>query len=744
MKLNIMKTSLYQKKSGQRNLSTSRSITGLKTGLFVLLQLIMMQMAFAAPVLQNLGFVSLPGERVQVRMDFSETLKKDPLSFTIDNPARVALDFPGTALALKDRTQSIGIGSAHSVTAVEANGRTRVVLNLLQMVPYELKTVGNTVILTLDSANSTASKAPVPAVGQATKKPVAAPAPANTARTVAKTTTKPVNRAVPRGPQINNIDFRRGSKGEGRVIISLSDPSINPDIREEGGKIKIDFKGAALPRNLDRKLDVLDFATPVKEIDTFPHGTGTRMVISPHGHYEHMAYQSDDQLVIEIKSLSKKEKEDLQKEKFGYTGEKLSLNFQDIEVRAVLQLIADFTSLNMVASDTVGGTVTLRLKNVPWDQALDIILKSKGLGMRKNGNVIMVAPSEEIAAREKLELEAQMQLEELAPLHTEFLQINYAKAGDIASLLKDDANNLLSERGNITLDERTNTLLVQDTAQKLEEMRKVISTLDIPVRQVLIESRIVVADEDFSKELGVQFGLSANSLSQDNSKGAALGGRRGGDYAGLHTAFGTDDDPPKEQYIVNLPVAAANAGSIGLALGKVGSHLLHLELSALQEEGRGEIVSSPRVITANQREAVIEEGTEIPYLEASSSGAATISFKKAVLSLAVTPQITPDDRVIMDLEVHKDNVNAKDINNSGVPSIDTRNVRTQVLVDNGETVVLGGVFSEEKRNKQTRIPFFADMPYVGKLFRSSSNKHSKQELLIFVTPKILKDSLSVR
>ncbi len=733
MKNTTFKTSMNQQKSAHRKLPG----TGLLTGLFVLLQLMLMQTAFAAPSLKNLGFVSLPSERVQIRMEFSEVLKKNPLSFTIDNPSRIALDFPGTGLALKDKTQSIGIGSAHSVTAVEANGRTRVVLNLTQMVPYELKVAGNTVILTLDSANSKASTAPVPAVGRSTK---VAATNATTAKIVA-----PTKRVAPQGPHISNIDFRRGTKGEGRVIIALSDPSINPDIREEGGKIKIDFKGTILPANLDRKLDVLDFATPIKEVDTFSHGNGTRMIITPHGHYEHLAYQSDDQLVIEVKPLTKREKEELKKEKFGYTGEKLSLNFQDIEVRAVLQLIADFTSLNMVASDTVGGTVTLRLKNVPWDQALDIILKSKGLGMRENGNVIMVAPSEEIAAREKLELEAQQQLEELAPLHTEFLQINYAKAGDIASLLKDDANNLLSERGNITLDKRTNTLLVQDTAQKLQEMRKVITTLDIPVRQVLIESRIVVADEDFSKDLGVQFGLSANSLSPDNRAGAAIGGRRGGDYAGLSTAFGDGDGADlKEQYMVNLPVAAASAGSIGLALGKIGSHLLHLELSALQEEGRGEIVSSPRVITANQREAVIEEGTEIPYLEASSSGAATISFKKAVLSLAVTPQITPDDRVIMDLEVHKDNVSAKEVNNSGVPSIDTRNVKTQVLVDNGETVVLGGVFSEEKRNKETRIPFFADMPYVGKLFRSTTDKHSKQELLIFVTPKILKDSLSVR
>ena len=721
----IWQTSMSHQKTGQRKL--------MMAGLLILIQLLIIQPATAAPTLNDMGFVSLPGERVQVRMDFSETLQKDPLSFTIDNPARIALDFPGTSLALKDKTQSISIGSAHSVTAVEANGRTRVVLNLVQMVPYELKVTGNTVIVTLDSANSTIPAAPAPAVGKTTA--------AVTTQTTNQSA-KQTNSVRSNTPMISNIDFRRGAKGEGRVIISLSDASINPDIREEGGKIKVDFAGATLPANLDRKLDVLDFATPVKEIDTFPHGSGTRMVITPQGHYEHLAYQSDDQLTIEFKPLTKREKEELKKEKFGYTGEKLSLNFQNIEVRAVLQLIADFTGLNMVASDTVGGTVTLRLKNVPWDQALDIILKSKGLGMRKNGNVIMVAPSEEIAAREKLELEAQQQLEELAPMHTEFMQINYAKAGDIAALLKDDANNLLSERGNITLDERTNTLLVQDTAQKLEEMRKVITTLDIPVRQVLIESRIVIADEDFAKDLGVQFGLSANSLSQDNSAGAAIGGRRGGNFAGLTTAFaeGTDDDS-QEHYIVNLPVAAANAGSIGLALGKIGSHLLHLELSALQAEGRGEVVSSPRVITANQKEALIEQGTEIPYQEATSSGATSISFKKAVLSLRVTPQITPDDRIIMDLAVNKDSVGDIFLN---VPSIDTQKVQTQVLVDNGETVVLGGVFQQTRRNETNRIPFFSDMPYVGWMFKSTHVENNKNELLIFVTPKILKDSLTVR
>lgn len=720
MNIDVSKTSM-----SQQILDLPRSLWA---GIIIVLQMLWFSAAFATPVLNDIGFVSLHGERVQIRLSFSEVLQKDPLSFTIDNPSRIALDFPDTVLALKNKTRSIGIGSAHSITAVEANGRTRVVLNLLRMVPYEYKVNGDSVILTLDSANSTTPVEPVAAIGST----------ATTSDDVGQV--KPAPKINKR--QINNIDFRRGSKGAGRVIVSLSDPSISPDIREEGGKVKIDFKGIHLPEKLDRKLDVMDFATPIKEIDTFPHSNGVRMIITPEGNYEFLSYQSDDQLIIEVKPLTNKEKEELKKEKFGYTGEKLSLNFQNIEVRAVLQLIADFTGLNMVASDTVDGTVTLRLKNVPWDQALDIILKSKGLGMRKNGNVIMVAPSEEIAAREKLELESQQQLEELAPLYTEFLQINYAKAGDIASLLKDESNNLLSERGNITLDERTNTLLVQDTAAKLEEMRKVIATLDIPVRQVLIESRIVIADEDFAKDLGVQFGLSYNSLSQNNNRGAVIGGRRGGDYNGLSTAFGEgDDDKLKEQYIVNLPVISQNAGSIGLALGKIGSHLLHLELSALQAEGRGEVVSSPRVITANQKEALIEQGTEIPYEEASSSGATTIVFKKAVLSLRVTPQITPDDRIIMDLAVNKDSVGEIF---GGVPSIDTQQVQTQVLVDNGETVVLGGVFQQTRRDDTTRIPFFSDMPFVGWMFKNTHSESNKNELLIFVTPKILKDSLTVR
>lgn len=705
-------------------------------GLLLVLPAMLLGHAATAQTLKDVTYVSLPGDRVQIRLDFSETVKQPPLSFTIDNPSRLALDFPGAQMGLDKKKHPIGVGAAQALTAVEAGDRTRVVLNMTKLVPYEVKTAGNTVTVLVENG---ISKTPAYVTQPAPVRETAVKAEVKDAKPAEKTH-KPY--IVNVGPQISNIDFRRGTQGEGRVLIALSDPTLNPDIREEGDKIIVDFQGTHLPENLDRKLDVTDFATPVQEVDTYPHAGGTRMVITPIGSdHDHMAYQSDDQLTIEFKPMSKKEKEAAKKAKFGYTGEKLSLNFQDIEVRAVLQLLADFTGLNMVASDTVEGNVTLRLKNVPWDQALDIILKAKGLSMRQNGNVMMVAPTEEIAAREKLELEAQQQLEELAPIKTQFIQINYAKAEDIAALLKDENNNLLSERGNVSLDQRTNTLLVQDTAAKLEEMRNVIATLDIPVRQVLIESRIVIADEDFAKDLGVQFGLSGNSFDDgvnDGSDGVAIGGRRGGDTNVGVTSFNTEG---LENYIVNLPVTGENIGSIGLALGKIGSHLLHLELSALQTEGRGEVISSPRVITANQKEALIEQGTEIPYQEATSSGATSISFKKAVLGLRVTPQITPDDRIIMDLAVNKDAVGEIFLN---VPSIDTQKVETQVLVDNGETVVLGGVFEQTQRNEVNRVPFFGELPYVGTLFRNTHVENNKTELLIFVTPKILEDSLSLR
>ena len=672
--------------------------------------------SFAA-TLDDISYSSLPGDKVELDLTLSEPPQGEPLNFTIDNPARIVLDFPDTTLNLKQKNIPIGIGVAHSVSAVEAAGRTRVVLNLDSSVGYDMAVDGNTVKVTL--AGGVSGTAATAMAG------------------------KQMSMAGAAKSSIENIDFRRGDKGEGRILVTLSDPSASVNLGKEGGKVIVDFLNTSLPADLNRRLDVVDFATPVKEIDTSPSANGTRMVISTTTEdYDHLAYQSDNQLTIEFKPLSKAEKEEVQKQKFGYTGERLSLNFQDIEVRAVLQLIADFTGLNMVASDTVHGNVTLRLKNVPWDQALDIILKSKGLGMRKDGNVILVAPQEEIAAREKLELEASKQIEELAPLSTEFIQVNYAKADELAKLIKAKENNLLSARGNVSIDARTNTLIVQDVAASLESIRSMVAKLDIPVRQVLIESRIVNADESFAKDLGVNFGFSKNTgtrgdMSTQSGTLVVGGGQAGNTDYGGGTAFVTGSN---ENLMVSLPVAGAT-GSLKLAYGIIGSYLLQLELSAALAEGRGEDIASPKVITANQREAVIESGVEIPYQQATSSGATSVSFKKAVLALRVTPQITPDDRVLLDLEVNQDTRGSPDV--LGVPPINTRNVSTQVLVDNGETVVLGGVYSQSKNNSLDRVPFFGDLPYVGFLFKRTSETKTKSELLIFVTPKILKENLKI-
>ncbi len=672
--------------------------------------------------LEGMSYSALPGDRVEVRLTLSQPVSQEPMHFTIDNPARIALDFPDTALNLKEKTQSIDVGMAQSVNAVEAAERTRVVLNLTQSVPYELRTEGNDVVLVLAGASRSA-----PARTSSSERP--------TARETQRDGTAATS-------SIENVDFRRGEQGEGRVIVDLSDPAVNVDMSQEGDKVIIDFLNTNLPSELDRRLDVIDFATPVKEIDTHARGDGVRMAISTTtADYDHLAYQADDVFTVELKPLSPAEKEEQKKDEFGYTGERLSLNFQNIEVRAVLQLIADFTGLNMVASDSVGGSVTLRLKNVPWDQALDIILKSKGLGKRREGNVIMVAPQEEIAAREKLELESEQQLEELEPLRSEFIQVNYAKASDIASLIKAETNNLLSERGNVTVDERTNTLIVQDTSSSLQAIREMVAKLDVPVRQVLIESRVVNADESFAKDLGVKFGYSKHTNQVGQASGelfGAAGGKIEGDTDfGGTTAFHTDGI---ENFIVDLPVANPSA-ALGLAVGKIGSYLLQLELSAALAEGRGEDIASPRVITANQREAVIESGVEIPFQEASSSGATSVSFKKAVLSLRVTPQITPDDRILLDLQVNQDTRGSPEV--LGVPPINTRSVTTQVLVDNGETVVLGGIYTQSDRQNQERVPFFGDLPYLGFLFRQTEIESSKTELLIFVTPKILSDNVKI-
>ena len=676
--------------------------------------------------LQDISFSALPGNRVEIVLTTSEPVA-EPTSFITDNPARIAIDLANTTSSLSQRVTPVAIGMARSVTAIEAGDRTRVVINLLEQVTHEIRSEGNKLYVSIGASGGAGSMS-------ATAAPRASMA-------------SDRNLVGRRGLALENVDFRRGTQGEGRVEIALSDPSIVVDMRQQGDKVVLDFMDTKLPTQLARKLDVTDFATPVKLIETRPDGRNVRMTIATAGEFEHLAYQANNTYTVEFRALTKQEKEARLREQQVYEGERLSLNFQDIEVRAVLQLLADFTGLNMVVSDTVAGRITLRLKNVPWDQAMDIILKTKGLSMRRNDNVVLVAPTEEIAAREKLELESQQQIEELAPLRSELIQVNYAKAAELSELLKSQENKLLSERGSVTIDERTNTLLVQDTAAKLSEIRELVSNLDIPVRQVMIESRIVIANNDFARDLGVKLG--ATAFGTHDGDNALVGGGLPGDLA-TSPAFGLNGieipaGSGNEGLLVNLPqtLASGSGGAVNLLLGKVGSYLLRLELSAMQQEGKGEIVSSPRVITSDQNKAVIKQGVQIPYQEATSSGATSVSFKEAVLQLEVTPHITPDDRVIMDLSVHKDSPDfSRQVN--GVPPVDTRQLETSVLVDNGETVVLGGIFERTKSKNIGRVPFFGDLPYVGWAFKQEQVQDENTELLIFVTPKILKDTLTLR
>lgn len=706
-------TALLGAGRGERVGTARKSGGGLVwAGLLLLLLPVFTASAQQGIALQQVDVSTLPGDRVQIQLGFSGPAPQ-PQGFTIDNPARVALDFVGVSNALPVKSQPIDAGVARSLTAVEAQGRTRVVLNLSELVAYETRVQGDKVFVTLGGAAMAA--------------PAAASAPM--ARDV-----------MPSGPRITEVDFRRGAGGEGRVLVALSDPSIVTDVRQEGTRVVVDFLNTSLPPELARRLDVTDFATPVQFIETSARRGNVRMVITPTGEYEHLAYQSDNQFAVEVRPLTREEKVE-KEEEFKYTGQKLSLNFQDIEVRAVLQLLADFTGLNLVASDSVRGNVTLRLQNVPWDQALDIILKTKGLDKRIEGNVMMVAPAEEIAAREKLELETKQQVADLAPLRSEILQVNYAKASDIAVLLKAKENNFLTSRGSVTIDDRTNVLLVQDTAEKLDDIRALVAKLDIPVRQVLIESRVVVADTTFQHALGVRFGITT-----DRETGGDVVNYGGvtGNAAGANTLYNGGIPTQNNRFNVNLPAGDAGFGTfgtIGLALAKLPfGFLLDLELSAMEADGRGEVISSPRVLTSNQKEASIETGTEVPYQEATSSGATNVEFKKAVLSLKVKPQITPDDRVIMDLSITKDAVNQEVTGGGGEPGIDTNSISSQVLVDNGETVVLGGVFEQNRSTGVRRVPFFGELPYVGWLFRSNFKEDKKKELLIFVTPKIIKET----
>jgi type IV pilus assembly protein PilQ len=687
--------------------------------------------------LQDIQVQSLPGDRVELKLIMSGTAP-EPLAFTIDDPARIALDLADTTLGLTSRRRDVNMGPLDTILTAEANGRTRVVLNLGTMVAYETRASGNTVTIVLGDGEDYS---------------------AGTTQFAAAATAQP-SYASSGGRAIRSVDFRRTRDGGGRVVVDLTDPSTPVDIRQEGGRVVAVFKDTSLPAELMRRLDVMDFATPVTTVDTLRTNLDARIVISADGKYEQLAYQSDNEFTIEINpaAAAQEDGSTLFSETKEYEGQRLTLNFQDIETRAVLQLLAETSGRNIVVSDTVQGNVTLRLRNVPWDQALDIVMTTKGLDMRQNGNVIIVAPAEEIAARETADLEAKQAISELEPTYSEFLQVNYAKASDLATLISAEGgggNALLSERGSIAVDDRTNTLLIQDTAERLQDIRRMVTTLDVPIKQVLIESRIVVVSDDFSRDLGVRLGLTA--FNENGSDGlTTISGTGAGTDTMIGSALENLADPANgtiypvaipqlgNRYNVNVPITDA-AGRFALAILK-SDFLVDLELTALEAEGRGEIVSTPRVITANQKEARIEQGVEIPYQQSASSGASTIQFKKAVLSLTVTPQITPDNNIIMDLKVHKDNVG--DIISTGglggtVPSIDTRSVETQVLVADGQTVVLGGIYETERRETINKVPFLGDIPFVGYLFRSKSRIDNKAELLIFVTPRILEEGSSI-
>jgi type IV pilus assembly protein PilQ len=700
--------------------------------------------AAAAPganTLQKIDVQTLSGNQLQLTLHLSGPAP-EPLSFTIDKPARISLDLPNTTLALPSRRIDVGSVGVDTVLAAEANGRTRIVLNLDQQMPYQTRVSGNDIVVLVGTADTHTS---------ARNSTAAAAAPQATAAS-----------AAAGGRAIKSIDFRRSETGGGRLIVRLSDPRTPIDLKQQGSQILVSFAGTDLPKNLTRRYDTMDFGTPVTGFNAERVNNDTRIVMDATGNFEQLAYQSDDQYVVEVSPVRKAAETNPADQKKEYKGERLTLNFQDIETRAVLQLLADASGQNIVVSDSVQGSVTLRLQNVPWDQALDIVLRTKGLDKRQEGNVIIVAPADELAAREKADLSAKKDIQALEPVRSEYLQVNYAKAADIAVLLKGGGtggatagNSVLSARGNVSVDDRTNTLLLQDTADRLADVRRLVTTLDIPVKQVLIESRIVIVTNDFERDLGARFGVTATRANGTNGLYETTGTAAGTDQ-GISSALtnlttnGTvypvsipTGATATNRYNVNLPVATP-AGSI--ALGILGSDfLVDLELSAAQTENRGTVVASPRVITANQKEASIEQGVEIPYQQSASSGATTIAFKKAVLSLKVKPLITPDNRIILDLTVSDDSVGTVVVASGGVnvPSINTRTIETQVVLGDGQTVVLGGILETTQSLQSTAVPWLGDIPVLGNLFKQTTRVNDKDELLIFITPKILREGVSV-
>ena len=711
-------------------LNRIQSALSLLTALIVGSTLLSAAHAADSNTLQAIDVQPMAGQQLQLTLKLSGPAPT-PTSFAIDDPARISVDLPGTSIALNSRRIDVRSGGLDTIVAAETADRSRVVLNLDKMMPYAVKVAGNTIVITLGQS----------AGGVVTPSAVAATSSDGAAAVTVGTRS------------IDGIDFRRSVDGAGRVVVRLTDPHTPINLRQVGDQVVVDFAGTDLPKRLARRFDATDYGTSVTSFDASRSGNDARIVINAKGDYDQLAYQTNDQYVVEIQP--KRKPDATTEEKRLYTGAKTTLVFQDIDVRAVLQVLADISGQNIVVSDSVKGNLTLRLQNVPWDQALDIVLRTKGLDKREDGNVIIVAPAEEISSREKAELAARKDLQELEPLRSEFLQVNYAKAADMATLIKSTGRSLLSPRGNVSVDARTNTLLLQDTSDRLEDIRRLVTTLDIPVRQVKIEARLVIVNNDFTRELGAVLGF--NGINKNGANGLVT---TSGSAAGVDTIVSsaltnltgggstfpvtipTGTNAPT-RYNVNLPVSSP-AGSI--ALGILGSdYLLDLELSAAQTETRADIISSPSVITANQKQAKILQGTEIPYQESASSGATSISFKDAVLSLEVTPQITPDNRIILDLDVRKDTVGQVVVASGGVnvPSIDTQDITTQVLVSDGQTVVLGGILQTQHRVDETKVPYLGDIPILGNLFKTTTKTNDKDELLVFVTPKILHEGVSV-
>ncbi len=696
--------------------------------------------AWAQNAIQSITSSQQAGTEV-VRIELSEPLAAVPSGFSIQAPPRIAIDLPGVTNAIGRSSVDINQGNLRSVSVAQAGDRSRLVLNLKQPTSYRAQLQGKTLLLVLDAS--------APAlVGAAPEQPVQF-APAQNAN----------------AQSLREIDFRRGADGAGRVIVSLPSTQVGVDIRQQGQSLVVEFLRSTLPDSLRRKLDVADFGTPVKTISTFQSGDRVRMVVEPTGNWEHSAYQSDNQFVLEVRQQKVDPNKLVQGP--GFQGEKLSLNFQNIEVRALLQVIADFTNFNVVTSDSVTGTVTLRLKDVPWDQALDIILQAKGLGVRKTGNVLWIAPKEELAAKEQIELEAKKKVTELEPTRTQSFQLNYGRAETIAAQLNGSStiggssgggggsvnSRLLTNRGSALAEPRTNQLFVTDIPSKLQEVQELITKIDIPVRQVLIEARIVEADDSFGRALGVKLGgIDARGI-RGGTPGYGLGGDNrlaiGANYSAINTTVGLQNPPlPIDQsQFINLPANTTSFGGTSAAtfalslFGATANRFLNLELSALEAEGKGNIVSSPRVITSDQNKARIEQGEEIPYQQATSSGATSVQFRKASLRLEVTPQITPEGNVILSLEVTKDSRGAL---TAAGPAINTKQVQTQVLVENGGTVVLGGIYTQDERNEINKVPFLGDIPYLGLLFQNRVRSTNKTELLIFITPKIITDRVAAR